>query len=147
MQNMTLIALFVIAAGGAAVSMQAPINSALARHAGGPLLAAVISFGVGFIALGLAWMAIGTGSLRAAAAGPAWIWAGGLLGAYFVFGMIWGVPFTGVLTAISAMILGQMLGALAVDATGAFGAAVREIDAKRILAVILVVAGVWLSHK
>ena len=37
--------------GGTAISLQAPINAALARELGGPVPEAAVSFGVGFIVL------------------------------------------------------------------------------------------------
>jgi bacterial/archaeal transporter family-2 protein len=52
----------------------------------------------------------------------------------------------GVVTMVAALILGQLLAALALDATGAFGLAVREISPTRVAAVALVAAGLVLSR-
>lgn len=136
-----------IAAGGL-LATQVPINAALARALRDPLLAACVSFGVGFLALTIVVLAKnGLGSLRLATPAPAWVWLGGVLGAGYVACAIWGVPKLGVLTTVSAVVLGQLLTALALDALGAFGLPVQGISPTRVLAVALVAAGVVLSQQ
>jgi transporter family-2 protein len=56
------------------------------------------------------------------------------------------VPQLGVVTAVAALILGQMTAALALDAVGVFGLAPEPITPKRVAAVALVAAGVILSR-
>ncbi len=142
-----LIAVAMIAAAGVGLAAQGPVNAALARLAGGPLTAAALSFGVGFLLLAVAALALGGVPDRAAlAAGPWWIWIGGGFGAWFVFAMAAGVPTLGALTAVAALALGQVVGAIALDAVGAFGVAPRPVDGKRVLAALLVAAGVALSR-
>ncbi len=133
--------------GGTAISLQAPINAALARELGGPVPAAAVSFGVGFVVL-LA-IALGQGHGRAflkLPQVPTWTLVGGCLGAWYVLTSIWGVSQLGVLTLIAALILGQMTAAMVIDATGALGVSVREITPTRIAAAVLVMAGLVLSR-
>jgi bacterial/archaeal transporter family-2 protein len=52
----------------------------------------------------------------------------------------------GPITAISDLILGQMLTGVAIHATGAFGLPTREIGCSRIGSVTLVLAGIVLSR-
>ena len=69
--------------GGVFLSSQAPINAALARALGDPLLAACISFGIGFLILAIISAfrgALPSGSAIASA--PWWSWLGGFLGAF-----------------------------------------------------------------
>jgi transporter family-2 protein len=140
-------ALLAIALGGACIALQAPINAALGRMLGDPFTAAAISFGVGFVALlAAAWLRVGPPSGAALSALPWWAWAGGLLGAAYVSASVWAVPQLGVVTAVAALILGQMVAALALDAAGAFGLPPEPITAKRIAAVALVAGGVILSR-
>jgi transporter family-2 protein len=56
------------------------------------------------------------------------------------------VPRLGVVTMIAALILGQLVGAIILDAVGAFGLPVKEIGWQRIVAVALVAGGVILSR-
>ena len=142
-----LAALAVVSVGGVAVAVQAPVNSALSRAIGNNLFAATISFGVGFVlllALSTARGAVPTlGDLRAA---PWWAWLGGVLGALYVWSAIYSVPKLGVVTMIATLILGQLVGAIVLDAIGAFGLPVKEIGWQRILAIVMVAGGVILSR-
>lgn len=133
--------------GGAAISIQAPINGALARELGAPVPAAAVSFGLGFLVLLAIALVQGHGpAFGRLTQVPAWTLLGGLLGAWYVFTSVWGVASLGVVTLVAALILGQMAAALLIDATGALGMAVREITPTRLAAAGLVAAGLLLSR-
>ncbi|WJY21979.1 DMT family transporter [Fontisubflavum oceani] len=142
------LALIAVAIGGAAIAVQAPINSRLATHVADPVVAAAISFGVGFVALSI--VAVMRGAVPNAVAGmgdvPWWAWTGGALGAIYVWASIWSVSTLGVVTLVAALIFGQLTAALALDALGAFGMTVREISWTRIAAVGFVGVGLVLSR-
>ncbi|KUJ71049.1 amidophosphoribosyltransferase [Ruegeria profundi] len=146
--NMGLwIALLVVIGAGAAASLQAPVNAALVRVTGNSILVSVVSFGVGFLVLALiALYSGGLTSIPKLGKADWWMFLGGALGAFSVWGMLWGVPLLGVVTMISALILGQMVAALLLDYVGAFGLPVRELTLPRAVGTILVVAGVILSR-
>ncbi len=76
---------------------------------------------------------------------PWWALKGGVLGAVWVWAAIWSVPRLGVVTMIGAMILGQLLAAVVLDARGAFGMEARPIDLTRIIAIAMVASSVVLS--
>lgn len=139
-------ALLAILMGGVAIAVQAPLNGALGRTLGAALPAAAVSFAVGFIALVALSLASVNAPFARLGAVPLWQWAGGLLGAYYVWSVIWGVPSLGVVTAMAALILGQMAGALILDAVGAFGVPVQPISPTRVLAILMVAGGVVLSR-
>ena len=142
-----VLALLGMIVAGAGVATQAPINSRLAAELGDGMTAAAVSVLVGLVAL--APLVLLRGALPGAAAiatTPWWAWIGGALGAFYVWMVVLSVPILGVLTAMAAMILGQMVGALALDAAGAFGLAVQPLSWQRLLAVLLVGAGVVLSR-
>jgi bacterial/archaeal transporter family-2 protein len=143
----TFVVLALIAAAGVALATQAPLNAALARGIGSPVGAAAVSFGVGFLALTVVTLVLqGPGPLQRLAAVPPWQWAGGLLGAFYVWSVIFGVPQVGVVTTFAALILGQMVAAMVLDATGAFGLPAHPISATRITAALMVAGGVVLSR-
>lgn len=132
---------------GATLAMQAPANAVLARALGDPVLAAALSFGVGFVLLSAIALARGsTPSLAAFDGLPWWALCGGALGALWVLAAILALPRLGVVTMFSSMILGQLIAALAIDAIGAFGMQPREISANRLLAVAMIAGGVVLSQ-
>lgn len=136
-----------IVAGGALLASQAPVNAALARALGDPLLAACISFGIGFAALALLSAFRGAWPSGAAlAAAPWWSWLGGLLGAFYVAIVIWGVPQLGVVSTVAALVFGQLVMALLLDAIGAFGLPVQSISWQRLAATALIFSGLLLSR-
>ncbi len=133
--------------GGTAVALQAPVNAALARELGGPVPAAAVSFGVGFVVLlAIALLQGQGGAFLKLPQVPAWTLVGGCLGAWYVLTSVWGVSQLGVVTLVAALILGQMTAAMAIDATGALGVAAREVTPIRIASAVLVMAGLLLSR-
>lgn len=142
-----IIAMLVIVLGGICIAVQAPINAALARQLGSPITAAAISFGVGFVILTSLTVILGQGRSFARAPGVEWwMWAGGILGAFYVWGMVWSLPRLGALTALCALALGQIVAAILLDRTGAFGLPIRDISLPRILAALMVGGGLVLSR-
>ena len=133
--------------GGTAVALQAPVNAALARELGGPVPAAAVSFGVGFVVLLVIALVQGQGAafLKLPQV-PAWTLIGGCLGAWYVLTSVWGVSQLGVVTLVAALILGQMTAAMVIDATGALGVVAREVTPTRIASAGLVMAGLLLSR-
>ncbi len=140
-------AVAIVIAVGAALAMQAPINAALAREVGDPTAAAAISFAIGFLVLAAMawWNGTTTSTIAALSSVPWWALMGGVLGAIWVWAAIWSVPRLGVVTMFGAMILGQLLAAIILDARGAFGMEARPIDLSRIMAIAMVAGGVVLS--
>jgi transporter family-2 protein len=86
----------------------------------------------------------GIASLQAV---PWWALIGGLLGAIWVLAAIWSVPRLGVVTMMSAMVLGQLIAAMVIDSGGIMGLEVRSISPTRILAIALVALGVCVSYR
>ncbi|MEM6381782.1 MAG: DMT family transporter [Pseudomonadota bacterium] len=145
------IAILLMMIGGMSISIQAPINATLNRFLDDPVLTACVSFFVGFVALLIIWLAgvVSSGrgfALPDLAEAPSWVWIGGLLGTTYVLAALWSVPRVGVVTLVAAAVLGQLLAALVIDATGAFGLEARAVSPTRIMAVVLVLGGLLLSR-
>ncbi|MCB2116354.1 MAG: DMT family transporter [Rhodobacteraceae bacterium] len=142
-----IVALILLCAGGAAVAIQAPINGGLGRSLASPVAAAAVSFGVGFAALVLVTLVTaGTAPAGRLAGVPLWQLTGGFLGAFYVWSIISGIGATGALTALAAIILGQMVAGLTLDHLGAFGLPVHTVSPRRIAAVAMVAGGLILSR-
>lgn len=134
---------------GCAIPMQAAINNQLKPHLdGSTLMASLVSFTVGTLALAV--IAAGTGqrwqSLGSLGEAKSWQLTGGLLGAIFVFGTTLLAPRIGVAKMVAIIIAGQVLVSLLMDHEGWLGLAVREITPTRIVGALLVVAGVLLVN-
>lgn len=141
----------VVAAVGAGLMIPAQgiVNGRLAGLSGGPLQAALISFGVGFSALVVINLALrhSLPSMSTAIEAPPWIWVGGLMGVVMVTLAAAAVPRIGVATYVSAVIAGQLTAALAYDHYGVLGQTMREATPLRILGGLLMAAGVYLIRR
>jgi bacterial/archaeal transporter family-2 protein len=148
MQPAILLAIAAAALGGALTALQAPTNALLARAAGSPVNAALISFSVGTVALLAIALALGVrpqaGAFREL---PAYVWFGGLYGAFFVTVAAFAAPKLGVAFLITIMVAGQLAMAVAIDHFGAFGLARQEVSLSRFAGILLVVAGVVLVRR
>lgn len=120
----------------------------LARAAGSPINAALISFLVGTAALALVALALGVrpqpGALREL---PVYAWLGGLYGAFFVAVAAFAAPRLGVALLITIMVAGQLAMALVLDHFGAFGLPRAPISLQRLGGVLLVVLGIILVRR
>ena len=143
-----LIPILLVFIAGAMVALQAPTNSMLARAGGSPILAALISFTVGTIALLIVWLMSGNRPGTAVFAGLPWYaWIGGLYGAVFVAVAAYAAPIIGLATLITVGIAGQIAMALWMDHIGALGLPRDPVNLGRLAGALLVVAGVILVRR
>jgi transporter family-2 protein len=142
---------FVILALAAGMMMptQAAINNKLAGHVGNPILAALISFAVGTVALFFYVLATGipVSDIAKATGAPPIAWLGGILGAFFVASAVVLVSKIDVALAFSLIVAGQMLITLVIDHFGLFGVAEKSISPLRVVGAALITIGVVLIRK
>jgi transporter family-2 protein len=131
---------------GMGFAVQTSINANLAKGLGSSLVAALTSFGVGFVMLSA--LVFATGQVHATSGFrnlPVWIWlSGGILGAFIVFGSLYLVPRIGVAALAAFIIAGQLLAAALIDHFGFLGVPVHELHLWRVVGVILLFAGALL---
>lgn len=134
---------------GAILPTQAAINARLSKTVGSPIVGAFISFAVGTIALFLYLLSTRQLSLNGASfqQSPWWIWIGGLLGTFFVAGIVILLPRLGVALSFSLVVAGQMTAAIIFDHFGLLGVTVKEISTGKIIGALLLIAGVFLIRK
>ena len=143
-----LVPILLVFLAGAMIAIQAPTNAMLAKAGGSPILAALISFSVGTVALLAVWLATPNRPGTAAFAGLPWYaWIGGLYGALFVAVAAYAAPKIGVASLITIGIAGQIAMALWLDHIGAMGLSREPINVGRILGAVLVIAGVILVRR
>lgn len=143
--------LMVLFAGGM-IALQAPTNVMLARAGGSPVLAALISFGVGTAALAAVWLASVARSGGAPFAGsfaalPWFAWMGGVYGAIYVAVAAFAAPRIGLASLITIGIAGQVMMAMWLDHMGALGLPQHPISLGRVAGAALVVVGVVLVRR
>lgn len=132
---------------GGALSIQAGVNSQLGKVVGNPIIATLITFLVGTVAL-IAYILVFQrqgldcfSNLK----GLAWYkWTGGIIGAFFVAGIVFVAPQIGVANATALVIAGQIVFALFLDHFGLLDFAQHSMNSMRLLGSGLLVAGVIL---
>ena len=143
-----LVPILLVFVAGGMVAIQAPTNAMLSRAGGSALLAALISFSVGTVALLLTWLASSNRPGAAAFAQVPWYgWLGGLYGAVFVAVAAYAVPKIGVASLIMVGIAGQIVMSLWLDHIGALGLPREPVNLGRIAGALLVLAGVILVRR
>lgn len=141
-----LIVLTLIA--GTLMPLQAGINGQLARHTGNVMVAALLSFLVGTVALlVIVLYQRATPGLAVLRELSWWHWGGGLLGAYFIATAAFAGPRIGALLFMALVLAGQLGMALLLDHQGWVGFREAPISVGKIAGLALVVAGVWMIRR
>jgi bacterial/archaeal transporter family-2 protein len=136
-----LLPLAAIAAAGALVGIQIPLNGLLAESTG-DFASGLLNFLVGGAALAVVLLATRPSPGLAAVGRVRWYYlAGGAFGAVNALAGLALVGEIGAGTVAAATITGQMLASLAIDRAGLFGLEPRPISGRRLAGALLLVAG------
>jgi transporter family-2 protein len=133
-----------IAVMGAGISMQPLLNAQVATRAGHPVYGALISV---FVSTCLMVVLVVLGrlpapSFRDLAAGPWWMWIGGIIGALYVLAALMATPRLGAATTVAIFIAGQLIASIILDHFGLLGVPVHPIDLPRLIGVAMLIGGV-----
>jgi bacterial/archaeal transporter family-2 protein len=131
---------------GVGLVVQVGMNSTLRAHLGSPIVAALISFLVGSLAL-TAYLLLSRTALPLRAqltAVPAWAWLGGVLGAFYVASSVVVGPRLGAATLLALVVLGQLVTSLVVDHFGWLGFPHHPLTPVRLAGAALLFCGVLL---
>jgi transporter family-2 protein len=131
---------------GIGLVVQVGMNSTLRSILGSPILAALISFVVGSVALACFLGVLRTPLPERAqlASVPAWAWLGGILGAFYVASSVIVGPRLGAATLLALVVLGQLGTSLVVDHFGWLGFAQHTLTLMRLVGAALLFGGVLL---
>ena len=134
---------------GLLLPLQVGINTELSQRLSSTVAASFFSFAVGTIGLMIYfWVSRDPWpSLNTVTTLPKWLWLGGLIGAFAVFGSIISGPKIGLLSLVALVLTGQLLASLIMDHNGWFGFPVRELSLGRISGSALLLIAVILIHK
>lgn len=145
---MKLTWIIVALVSGAVLPLQAGLNARLGRAAANPIYASLISFVIGTLALLLyvifSRQSVSWQGLREA---PAYVWLGGLLGAFYVTAIVLAFPQIGPALTFGLVVAGQMLIALLLDHFSLLVANPHPVNIWRVLGVLMIVGGVVLIRK
>jgi transporter family-2 protein len=130
---------------GMCSAAQTAINGRLGVVLGSAVLAALVSFTVGTVALLVIvlvtrtpWRLERVDQRR----NPWWMWIGGSLGAAYVFGNAFLAPILGTGLTVMVVVLGMMIGSLLFDHFGLLGTRRKPATLLQVLGLLLMVAGV-----
>lgn len=131
---------------GMVSASQVAVNGYLGRVLGASLRAAVVSFAIGTLAIGLlclaqAWVRQSALLIVPRRRLPLWIWTGGILGALYIWSNITLAGLVGTGTTVVVMLTGSIAGGLLVDHYGFLGTARRPVRIQKVLGVGLMVIG------
>ena len=129
--------------GGIAVGTQAPIAGAMGNRIGGAAGSLIVHLGGTAASLTLL-LARGGESIQAWRTLPWYMLGCGAFGLVLYLSLAQTIPKLGATTAVTLIIIGQLLAGLVIDHFGAFGMAVRPLDPTRVIAVALLLGGAYL---
>jgi transporter family-2 protein len=135
------LAVLLTAAAGGLIALQAPINAGLGRSTGS-LPAALVSFGVGTLALAAIVLLSGKAGGLSSTFDVSWYYLlGGFLGALYVTNALIAVTAIGAGGVAAATITGQLTFSIVIDRLGLFGLDQVALSPERVIGVILLLAG------
>jgi bacterial/archaeal transporter family-2 protein len=135
--------------GGAGLTLQVVWNARLRTSTNSPVLTTMISVLVTLLSLTLLWSSGVTnrGSIPAFHSLPYWAWFGGVFAAYYLVASLVAIPKLGAAAVFSLVIAGQVVAAMILDSTGAFGVTQISLGTFRVLGTVLMLAGAILIQK
>ena len=143
----TRLSLLAALVSGALVAVQTRVNAALAVHLGDALLAAVLSFALGLVAVVV--LVTARSSARTAlpllASAPWWSFLGGFGGATLVAVAAYVAPRLGVALLSLGIVAGQTAGGLLVDRLGVAPGGVHHLTRPRVVGALVCLLAVAVS--
>ena len=134
---------------GVAVAFQTGVNSQLRSDTNNPVLTALISFFVGTVALIVLYFLFfkQTPMFPSNITFSWWKFTGGLLGLFYVTGVVIAAPRIGAANALAFIVAGQFIAAIIIDHFGWMNLPITSISLYRVMGIALLLTGVYLIQK
>jgi transporter family-2 protein len=145
MQTVILIILVGLA-GGVAVGLQSPLASMISQRLGVLESVFIVHIGGAIIVL-VPLLFYGGGRLGQWRSLPWYALVAGVFGLVVIGAISYMIPRIGIAASITTIVAGQLLVGTLLDHFGLLGAAERSLDPTRVLGLIVVIVGVWLTVK
>lgn len=133
-------------AGGVAVGLQGPLASLMTQRIGVFESIFIVHLGGAMLAV-LPLLVIGGGHLGQWRSVPWYALGAGFFGLVVLAVISYIIPRVGVAASIITVLAGQLIVGTFLDQYGLLGAASRPLDATRLVGLVCVMAGVWLTVK
>jgi bacterial/archaeal transporter family-2 protein len=135
-------------AAGVGIPILAALNAGLGQRIGSPVAAGVVLFAVAFAAaLAVLLITGGQEALARVPRQPPVLFLAGMLVAFYILSITFVAPRFGLANAILFVLLGQIVSAAAIDATGLMGLAARPVSGLRLLGIAVMAAGIVLTQR
>ena len=135
-------------AAGVGIPLLAALNANLGQRIGSPVAAGVVLFAVAFASALVVLLTTGGAAALAKVPGqPPVLFLAACLVAFYVLSITFVAPRFGLANAILFVLLGQLVSAAVIDATGLMGLAARPVSAVRLLGLAVMAVGVFLSQR
>jgi bacterial/archaeal transporter family-2 protein len=138
-----IVLLLIAAIGGVAVTLQAQFMGTMDQNLG-TVESVFITYGSGALLVGLVMLALRGGNLRAWGSVPWYVFLAGAIGLLIVGAIGYTVPRLGLVPALTLIVSAQFITAAVLDHYGLLGAAIRPLDAARVVGILVLLLGVWL---
>jgi transporter family-2 protein len=145
MEQILLIILIGLA-GGVAVGLQSPLASMISQRLGLFESVFIVHIGGAILAL-IPLLMLGGGKLSQWRTVPWYALGAGIFGLIVIGAISYMIPRVGVAASITTIVAGQLLVGTILDHFGLLGAAEKTMDVTRVIGLIVVVAGVWITVK
>jgi transporter family-2 protein len=132
--------------GGVAVGLQSPLASILSQRLGVFESIFIVHLGGAILAL-IPLLVIGGGHLSQWRSVPWYALGAGLFGLIVIAAISYTIPRVGIAASIITVVSGQLVVSTILDHFGWLDASIRPLDATRLLGLVCVMAGVWLTVK
>jgi transporter family-2 protein len=133
---------------GTFLPIQAGLNNRMGKAIESPVHASLISFIVGAFAVlfysMLTKQHVAWAGVRMA---PAYVWAGGLLGAFYVTSIILAFPRIGPAMTFGIVVAGQMIMSVLLDHLNILVAQQQSVNIWKLLGIVLIITGVVIIRK
>lgn len=141
-----MVTIFIGLLGGIAVGTQAPIASAMSQRVGGAASSFIVHLG-GLIASLILLVSKRGENIDQWRELPWYMLGCGAFGLVLYLSISHTMPKLGAVSAITLIIIGQLLAGVVIDYLGAFGSIPRGLDIYRISGIALLFAGAYLVIK
>jgi len=132
--------------GGVAVTLQGQFMGVMDQSIG-TRESMFITYAGGGVIVTLILLFLRGGNLRAAGSVPWYVFSAGLLGLLIVGTIGFTVPRLGLTSALTLVIAGQFLASILIEQFGWFGSPVRTFEWSRLIGILLLLLGVWLTTR
>jgi bacterial/archaeal transporter family-2 protein len=136
----------IAAIGGIAVALQAQLMGSIDRQVG-TLESVFVTYGGGGFLIGIIMILLRGGNLSGLTQVPGYTLLSGPMGLVLIAAIGYSVPRLGLVPAFTILVAAQFMTAALIDQFGLFGAEIRQINLSRVVGMLVMLLGIWLTMR